>query len=152
MSSEYASVSILIDSLPSSLFLRRVSDILRALFARTSTAAITSSDTCWICEAASADSLASLLISSATTANPLPASPALAASIEALRESRLVWLEILIISSTRLLIFSTFLASSILSLSWSTSTFVRSSLLSRLDMAPSAMSVTFFIICLEDSD
>ena len=49
-------------------------------------------------------------ISSATTANPFPASPALAASIEAFNARRLVWLEILKIvatipftSSTRLL-------------------------------------------------
>ena len=44
------------------------------------------------------DDLVSVLrvrICSATTANPLPASPALAASIEALRARRLVWLEIL---------------------------------------------------------
>ena len=37
---------------------------------------------------------ASFLISSATTANPLPASPALAASIDALSASRFVWLAI----------------------------------------------------------
>ena len=41
--------------------------------------------------AASAESLASALISSATTANPLPLCPALAASMEALRDRRLVW-------------------------------------------------------------
>ncbi len=37
------------------------------------------------------DSSANFLISSATTANPLPCSPALAASIEALSASRFVW-------------------------------------------------------------
>ena len=36
----------------------------------------------------------SCLISSATTAKPFPASPALAASIEAFNARRLVWLEI----------------------------------------------------------
>ena len=41
-----------------------------------------------------ADSSASDLTSSATTAKPLPISPALAASIAALRERRLVWSEI----------------------------------------------------------
>ena len=39
----------------------------------------------------SAEESARLLISSATTANPRPASPARAASMEALSESRLVW-------------------------------------------------------------
>ena len=38
-----------------------------------------------------------LLICSATTAKPFPASPALAASIEAFKESRLVWLAISVI-------------------------------------------------------
>ena len=37
---------------------------------------------------------ASCLISSATTANPFPASPALAASIDAFRARRFVWLAI----------------------------------------------------------
>ena len=41
-----------------------------------------------------ADSSASDLTSSATTAKPLPISPALAASIAALRERRLVWSDI----------------------------------------------------------
>ena len=49
----------------------------------------------------------SCLISSATTAKPFPASPALAASIEALSASKLVWFEILIIDSTKLFTSST---------------------------------------------
>ena len=47
-----------------------------------------------ICSVASLVSSESLRISSATTANPLPASPALAASIDALSARRLVWEEI----------------------------------------------------------
>ena len=39
-------------------------------------------------------SSASFLISSATTANPFPASPALAASMDAFSASRFVWEEI----------------------------------------------------------
>ena len=42
---------------------------------------------------------ARFLMLSATTAKPLPASPALAASIEALRARRLVWLAIEMIDS-----------------------------------------------------
>ena len=43
-------------------------------------------------------SSAKFLISSATTEKPLPASPALAASIAAFKASRLVWEEILLIN------------------------------------------------------
>ena len=53
--------------------------------------------------AASADLLARFLTSSATTANPLPASPALAASTAALRASIFVWNAML---SIVLIIFS----------------------------------------------
>jgi len=53
----------------------------------------------------SSDCCASLPISSATTANPFPASPARAASIEAFRESRLVCSAIPPISSAASLIF-----------------------------------------------
>ena len=49
---------------------------------------------------------ASFLISSATTAKPFPASPALAASMAALRAKRLVWSEIDWIISEALDIFS----------------------------------------------
>ena len=69
----------------------------------------------WISPAASAEWSASFLISSATTANPLPASPALAASMEAFKESRFVCSEISVIVSTNSLIISdSFLSSSIL--------------------------------------
>lgn len=51
------------------------------------------------------------LISSATTAKPLPASPALAASIDAFNDKRFVWLVISKISPVSPLIFSTFLLS-----------------------------------------
>ncbi|MNI78079.1 hypothetical protein D3C73_1344270 [compost metagenome] len=50
-------------------------------------------------------SSASFLISPATTAKPLPCSPARAASIEALRESRLVWLAISEIMAAKPAIF-----------------------------------------------
>ena len=55
----------------------------------------------------SLESSASFPISSATTANPLPASPALAASIEALSESRFVWVAMEVIPSTFSLILAT---------------------------------------------
>ena len=48
-----------------------------------------------ICPEESLVSVLSLRICSATTENPFPASPARAASMEALSASRLVWLEIL---------------------------------------------------------
>ena len=50
------------------------------------------------------DFSASFLISSATTVNPLPASPALAASIDAFRASKLVWSYIFFIKSVITLI------------------------------------------------
>ena len=46
-------------------------------------------------------------ISSATTAKPFPASPALAASIDAFRASRLVWFEMLMMESTNVFTSST---------------------------------------------
>ena len=49
-------------------------------------------------------SSASCLISSATTANPFPASPALAASMEAFSASRFVWEEIELIPAITLFI------------------------------------------------
>ena len=66
---------------------------------------------------------ASSLILSATTANPLPASPALAASIEALRDSSCVWFAIASITCTDSEIFLTAsLVSEIFSLISSTAT------------------------------
>lgn len=50
----------------------------------------TSPTTPWIFDTYSSDSSASFLISSATTAKPLPASPALAASMAAFNASRFV--------------------------------------------------------------
>ena len=57
--------------------------------------------------------MARLPISGATTEKPLPASPALAASILAFNASKLVWEEIAIIASVNSLILDTDFASSI---------------------------------------
>ena len=51
-------------------------------------------------------SSANFLISSATTANPLPDSPALAASMEAFNDSKLVWLVIFLMILTASFIFA----------------------------------------------
>ncbi len=55
------------------------------------------------------DRVARALTSSATTENPLPASPALAASIAAFKANRLVWSEIAWIVSSTLAMVSVFL-------------------------------------------
>ena len=60
-------------------------------FTNSSTAVTTLALICWMFPAVSLLLSANTRISSATTANPLPASPALAASIEALSAKRLVW-------------------------------------------------------------
>ena len=60
----------------------------------------------WVCWAASADLAARFLTSSATTAKPLPASPALAASTAAFRARILVWKAISSITFIILLISS----------------------------------------------
>ena len=60
-----------------------------------------------ICSAVSADCDASFPISSATTAKPLPDSPARAASIDALSASKLVWDAISVISFEDSAIFCT---------------------------------------------
>jgi hypothetical protein len=59
-----------------------------------------------ISSVASLEFSASFLISSATTANPFPCSPALAASIDALSAKRFVCSVILLIVSSILLIFA----------------------------------------------
>ena len=79
------------------------------------TAEITSAETDWISDAADWELLASSPISVATTAKPLPASPARAASIEALRARRLVWFAIAIILPVRSSILPTALERSIFS-------------------------------------
>ena len=65
------------------------------------TAFTTLSVTSWMVVAVSPDSVASFRISSATTANPFPISPARAASMEAFKDKRLVWLVISMIACAR---------------------------------------------------
>ena len=68
---------------------------------------------------------ANFFISSATTANPLPCSPALAASIEAFKASKLVWLAILLIMLVILLISLKLLTNSLILLYVSSFCFCR---------------------------
>ena len=62
-----------------------------ALSARDLTAVVTSLLMFWMLPAVCLEFSARVLISPATTAKPFPASPARAASMEALRARRLVW-------------------------------------------------------------
>ena len=92
-----------------------------AIVVPSSTALIESPISSVVSLAACATLLARFLTSSATTANPLPASPALAASTAALRARIFVWNEI---SSIVLMIFAIcFDVSSILSIA-SSRTFI----------------------------
>ena len=84
-----------------------------ALSERLLTAATTTEFICWILFAVSRLESARPRISSATTAKPFPASPALAASMLAFNASRLVWLDIFKISSVRLVTCPTLWLSSI---------------------------------------
>ena len=77
----------------------------------------------WILLAASWLAAASWLISEATTANPFPASPARAASMDAFNASRFVWLAIFKMSFVRLSTWLTLLLSSIAWLSTETMSF-----------------------------
>ena len=88
------------------------------LLHRFSTESMTSFVIFWICMAVASDVSASFLIWSATTANPLPDSPALAASMEALRDSNAVSSAILNIALVSWSIWSTLLDSSIAFLSF----------------------------------
>ena len=83
------------------------------------------STTCLISPVVCSVWVASCLISSATTAKPLPASPALAASIDAFRDKRLVWEAIAEICCASLLISSIFCAfSTAASFSWLSSSYI----------------------------
>ncbi|MPM93484.1 hypothetical protein SDC9_140621 [bioreactor metagenome] len=73
-----------------------------------------------ICVVASRDCSASFRTSSATTANPLPCSPALAASIAALRASKLVWSAIPVMNCIIFPILSELVESSVI-LCWTVS-------------------------------
>ena len=84
-----------------------------ALSERLLTAATTTEFICWILFAVSRLESARPRISSATTAKPFPASPALAASMLAFNASRLVWLDIFKISSVKLVTCPTLWLSSI---------------------------------------
>ena len=102
---------------------------------------------CWISSTVSAVSVASLPISVATTANPLPDSPARAASMEAFSDSRLICSAMLDIDVASVLICSTVLPRSMAADSLSENSLERASAallasieLVRISFARSCMS------------
>ena len=94
------SLASLIDLFCSSI----ISTLSSIVFSATTDLALISLTICLISSVDDCDCSASFLISSATTAKPLPLSPALAASILALRESKLVCSVISVIASDMKLI------------------------------------------------
>ena len=96
------SLASLIETFCSSI----ISTLSSIVFSTCSDLTVISLTICFISSVDCCDCSASFLISSATTANPLPLSPALAASIEALSDNRLVCSVISVIASDIKLIFS----------------------------------------------
>ena len=123
---------------------------LLALSDKLDTALTTTEFICCILFAVSLLESASWRISSATTANPFPASPALAASIDAFNARRLVWLDILKISLVRLLTWSTLLLSSIALFSTSSISPTFSLVCSILFLALLSILSASSFICLEN--
>ena len=116
------------------------------------TAAITFSLICWILFAVSLLLSASFLISSATTAKPFPASPALAASMEAFNASKFVWLDIDNISFVRFSTCSTLLLLSMAFLSFSMISPIISPVVFRLSIAFCSSSDALCCISFEYSN